>query len=252
MEYPIQIVRWGVLVAALLLPVQGWAAISLDGTPTGAEASGPASLTWSLTCTAGSVIVVASGVYGDAVTTSSVTYNGVTLTELNEVDNSGGVAATIALSMAVSGCDGSAHNVVVTLSGTTSGYAAAGAAAYSGVETASVAAAHRTVYAGGAGGGGGSLTVVDSQNGDYVVAGVSNYKTGGVTIVAGGNGRITKSPVTASVNYHFGLQDYAAIGASTVTSWTNTDYFSQLATALIPASGGAATIRNLMTLGVGQ
>lgn len=245
-----RIIQSALACACLLLPVQGWAAI--EGTPTGTTGSGISSLTWAHTCATGSVLMVASGVFGDAVTTSSVTYNGVTLTELNEVDNSGGVSATIALSEAVSGCDGASHNIVVTLSGTTTGYAAGAAAAYSGRVTSSVAASHRTVYVGGAGGGGGSLTVVDSQSGDDVVAAIANYKTGGVTIVAGGNARITQSPVNVSPSYHHGLQDYSASGANTSTSWTNTDFFSQLAVALIPSGGGGATVRSLMTLGVGQ
>lgn len=225
------------LLVLLLLPTQGWAAIAVDGTPTGSTNSGSTTLSWSHTCTAGSATVVSVGNFNTG-SFSTVDYNGVTFTSLFTGDNSGGVNAKHGLYMAVTGCDGSAHNVTITLTGTMDGYTAGAAASYSGVETASVAAAHRTVYSGGAGGGGGSVNVVDSQSGDYVVAGVANYKVSG-TIVAGGTARITQSPVAAS-NYHHGLQDYAASGGNTSTSWTNTDFFTQSATALIPASGGGS------------
>jgi len=235
----------------VLTPYEGWGAIALDGTPTGATNSGSTTLSWSHTCTAGSVTVFSVGNFNSG-SFSSVSYNSVTAAALFTGDNSGGVNAKHGLYMAVSGCDGAAHNVTITLTGTMDGYTAGAAASYSGVETASVAAAHRTVYNGGGGGGGGSVNVVNSQSGDYVVAGVANFKTGGVTMVAGGNARITQDNFISS-SYHHGLQDYAASGGNTSTSWTNTDFFTQSATALIPASGGGgATVRNLMLLGVGQ
>lgn len=234
----------------LLLPTQVWAEPALDGTPTGSTNSGSTTLTWSHTCTAGSVTVFSVGNFNSG-SFSSVAYNGVTADALFTGDNSGGASTKQGLYMAVSGCDGAAHNVTVTLSGTMDGYTAGAAASYSGVVTSSVAAAHRTVYNGGAGGGGGAVIVVDSQSGDYVVAGIANYKVAS-TITADGNARITQSPIPAS-NLHHGLQDYSASGGNTSTSWTNAGHFTQSATALIPASGGGgATVHNLMMLGVGQ
>lgn len=237
------------LIFALLWPPSLWAAIALDGTPTGGTVTGGTSLSWAFTCTAGSAIVVSVGnLGGGALTISSVAYNSVTLDELNEADNSGGVEAKMGLYMAVTGCDGASHNVTVTLSGSTAGYIAGGAAAYSGVVTTNVSSAHRTVYTGGAGGGGGSVTVVDSQNGDVVVVGIANYSG---TLAAGGNSRVLQNAVGGSAYAH-GLQDYSASGANTSTSWTNSNYFTQMATALIPAAGGATCKGSLMLLGVGS
>jgi len=225
------------LLFLLLLPLNSWAAIALDGTPTGTTGTSVSSLTWSFTCTTGSVYLVSVGNLGNGANTiTSVTYNSVTLTELYQGDNSG-VEAKLGLYMAVTGCDGAAHNIVATISASGGGYMSGGAAAYSGVVTSSVAAAHRTVYNGGDAGGGGTVTVTDSASGDYVVAGIAGYNG---TLTATGTSRVLNTGVGGG-NYNNGLQDYAASGASTVTSWTSPTFFTQAATALIPGASGSET-----------
>jgi hypothetical protein len=77
-------------------------------------------------------------------TVSGVTFNGQSLTELSEADNSGGVQASGAMYMGVAGPDGSAHDVVVTMSASILGEPVViTAASFSGVVTSSVASAQR-------------------------------------------------------------------------------------------------------------
>jgi hypothetical protein len=200
-------------------------------------------LTISHTTAASAVLFCSVGNVGNgALTITSVTYNGAAMTQLWAVDNSGGVEAQSSGWMLHNPASG-VHDVVITLSGTILGYLAGACTSWTGVENASVSAAHRTVYTGGAGGGGGSITVIDSQAGDVVVDGIADYT---VAITAAQTNRATQNNFVTS-GYNHGTQSAAASGASTVMAWTGADYFSAGATALIPSAGGGGQVTHNTT-----
>lgn len=231
-------------LALVLTPCAGWAAITLDGSTSVLD--NDTSSTVSLTCPAGDVLVVNAGADNQRVT--SATYNGVTLTELYDDTIDGAGIAGVAALMAVSGCDGSAHDLVTTWATTAGGPHHVIAAWFSGVETASVAAAHRTVYFDGTASGDLNITVADSQSGDVVVYGVFNW---GTNLTADQTSIVTANGLFAG-SYDVLMQYTSASGGNTNMTVTGGQIGTAWAFALVPASGGAATVRNLMLMGVGQ
>lgn len=209
-------------------------AIAFDQASTPGQGVGGTSLTWSGgTIAADGCLVVGAHAMGDSTTVSGVTHNGDTMTELVETDLSGGVAARAAAFIRVA--PDASGNIVATLSGTSAGYIVGTSASYTGVEQASDAAAHRTVYTAGNGGGGTpTVTVVDSQSGDLCVGVLSNY---GTAPVAADTARQTVGNTGGSA-YDAALEDAAASGASTVVNYTGGEWWTLIAFALVPS--GAA------------
>lgn len=161
---------WGiatfVLIAGLLLAAPAWAAVTYDTVSSASTStSGASSLTWSHTVTsAGSNRLLVVGVASDdntPRTVSSVTYNGVNLTQVP-----GGTADNLArvdMWYLVNPATG-ANDVVVTLSGSTE--FSAGATSWTGVDqttplgTASATAGHSSSV---------SLSGVSSAADEFVV-----------------------------------------------------------------------------------
>lgn len=216
-------------------------AIAFDAV-NGATGIGVSSLTYAITVAVGGVLLVFAAPLGSAQTVSSVTFDGVALTVvLVLTDNSGGVAAKNSAWMSVNPTTGISKNVVVTFSAALGDSGASHAVSYTGVETSSVAAAHRTIYSGGAGGSGANLTVVDSQAGDLVIGSCANY-TGGTQPSAGAGFTSRRFDTGIDGPFALGTEDISATGASTVVSFTNDDFCTNVAYALVPGSGGGATV----------
>ena len=153
-------------------------AVTVEGTPTtGAAVVSASSITFSHT-----VGATATGLFVGAGNqnqlTSSVTFNSDLLTELWDVtDDTAGQKASGSLMVSPDIVTG---NVVVTWAAAAD-IGVAGAVGLAGLETASVAAAHRTVYTANNLGSAPTVTVVDSVSGDLVI---DSAVTFGSTIAA--------------------------------------------------------------------
>lgn len=215
-------------------------AIAFDAV-SGATGVSVASLTFAHTVAAGGVLVVLAAELGDTPTVTGVTYDGAALTQLlADTDDSGGVLAKNSAWAIHNPTTGSSKNIVVSFSAAGTAYCAANGLSYTGVVNSSVAAMHRTIYHAGASGGGADVTVVDSQSGDIVVASCGNW----TNVISAGAGMTSRKFDTAigAGNYSYGSEDKSASGASTVMGFTNDNWCTNVAFALIPASGGGATI----------
>jgi hypothetical protein len=213
------------------------------GAVSGVTGVAVASLTFSHTITAGAVLVVAAAYMGDVPTVTGVTYAGVALTALGAFnDSSSGLLCKNSLWMLHTPASG-ANNVVVSFSAAGAGVNAAHAVSYLGVVNSSVAAGHRTVYHAGDGGGGAgvNVTVVDSVNGDWVIGSCSNYLASALSVGATFTSRRFDTGIGGGSNA-YGTEDKLATGASTSVTFTNDGYCTNMAMALIPSAGAAASI----------
>lgn len=205
----------------------------------GATGIAVASLTFAHTVSTGGVLIVFAAALGEQSITG-VTFDGVALTQLlATTDNSGGVVAQNSAWIIHNPTAGVSRNIVVTHSAAGGSYFAAHGLSYTGVVNSSAAATHRTIYNTGAGGGGANVTVVDSVSGDLVLASCSNYSG---TLSAGGG--ITSRRFDNAIGggaYSLGSEDIAASGANTVMSFTADNYCTNIAFALVPSAGVAAT-----------
>lgn len=203
------------------------------------------------TLAAGAVLLVFPMYFGDTPTVSSVSWNtSEALTQLQAtVDDSGGVISANACYMIHNGTSGT-HAVSVTYSATGGGYQGFIAISYTGVETSSLANAHRAVTHGA------SPISVTSQGGDLVVAGVASYNAGTQPVAAGGATQRGATTQIGTSSYRELVEDLTASGASTSMSVTSDAFDTLIGVALIPASagGGGVTYPELErhTRGVGR
>jgi hypothetical protein len=200
-----------------------------------ATGTGVSSLTFAHTVAAGGILVVSAQVCGGTMTVTGVTYNAVALTQLlADTDLSGaGVKAKNSAWLIHNPTTGSSQNIVVSFS-TSAEYAGGVGTSYTGVVNSSAAAAHRTVYSAGDGeaGSGVDVTVTDSVNADMVYASSSTY---GQALDAG-SGMTGRVFLVFSGNYSSGAEDKVATGASTVMSFSQDIYCTNIAFALIPSA----------------
>lgn len=217
-------------------------AIALDQTGSGSAFSGTTVTVTNFTATTGSVIhvsVLNSNM--PTLTITAVSYNGGSFTKLYEADESGGANIGMSQWLSVTGADGSAHDMTVTVSADLSGNLAhVIVSSWTGVETSSVANAHRTIYHDGTGTEDLDVTVVDSQNNDVCLHAVANYGTDV------GNGGAGYSTVVLATNIlttaHDHLVQYAtATGASTAMVRTGGQFGSVCAFALVPGGSDVST-----------
>jgi hypothetical protein len=206
-------------------------AVTVEGTPTNSGTFVGTSVTWSHTTGATATGLWVGVCANGNLTVSSVTFNGDALTELFDRTSTGVV--TVAGYLMVSP-DITTANIVATISASAAG--AAGGVGLAGLETASVAAAHRTVYGTSDTAGGPSTTVVDSVNGDLVIDAAMTFNAT-ITVGAGQTSRCENDGLSGS-NVSFGVSTEAATGASTVMNWTSGDINVSGATALIAAAAG--------------
>jgi len=236
--------RRGLLVLALslVLAIPCQAAVTVVDTPTEASSFASATFSWSHTASGTGLVVVLMTSGNTACT--SVTFDSVAMTELWDLGDSGAIGSCGYLMVSP---NAGAHTVAVTIAGAVDAWG--GAVGLAGIETASVAAAHRTVYTGTGGGGGApTVTVVDSQSGDVVINGVGVSDT---AITAAQTLQIQEDNLFGNA-ISGGLSTTTAAGASTVMNWTTTGTFwASGATALIASAGGAAAVARALLVGVG-
>lgn len=221
-------------------------AITLDATTSasGTATTGPLTIS-NFTATTGSALVVSIALGGGgSVSVTGVSYNGQSLTERYDA-NPTGFSSRVAVYVGVAGADGSPHDVTITLGGDNGGnHYMAVASSWSGVETSSVDAMHRTIYSDfdNSAGDGADVTVVDSQSGDVVIA--QNH-VAATTITNNQTDVVTEFNNTAGNGHSFGVEYTAASGASTVMSWTGDNFCTVVGFALVPAAAGGATAPTL-------
>lgn len=218
-----------ILLVLLLLPTQGWGAIALSSSAQSSTGSGTTITIAGLSAASGTVLFIGS--MTDGASAAGVSYNGGTFAELYDAQNDGAGASRTACYIGVGATDGSPHDLTMTYD-SSAGVSYLIVSAWSGVESSSNAAAHRTVYNDGTGTGDLNITVADSQSGDVVVYAVGNF---GTNLTAGNTNIITANNVpTTSFDI---LQQYAnASGSNTAMSVTGGQLGQACATALIPAS----------------
>jgi hypothetical protein len=215
-------------------------AIAFDAV-SGATGVVVSSLTFAHTVASGGILVVFAGELADTPTVTGVTYNGTALTQLlPTTDHSGGVIATNSAWVIHNPTTGSSQNIVVTFSSAGGAYCAAHGLSYTGVANSSAAATHRTIYHDGQSIGGKDITVVDSVNGDMVLASCGNYGSD-PSAGSGMTGRRFDTGIGGSA-YDFGSEDTAATGANTVMTFTSDDWCTNIAFALIPSAAAATFI----------
>jgi hypothetical protein len=200
----------------------------------------------SFTAPDGTVLIAKCwGGIGGSQLITAITYNGVSFTELFQDDLSGaGVQVGAAVFMAVTGADGLAHTPAFTSNVNLDGVFLQ-LEAWAGVESSSVAAAHRTIYAAGDGGAGAGadLTVVDSQADDIVWSLCDTW-------ISGAGVSPDFFPVTSETTHpqlssnDLASQYQVASGANTVVTFTGDDYCTNVAFALVPAAGEEEPVSN--------
>lgn len=210
-------------------------AVTVSGTPTQTVAASASSLTWAWNNSASATGLFVGGANQEPQLFSSCTYNGVGLTELWDAADDIGIQQSCGYLM-VSPATGS-NNVVLTAAAS-AGVIWGGAVGLAGLETGSgVGGAHRTVYTNNeAGGGAPSVTVADSQNGDFVI---DCAITLNATIAVGtGQTSQVEDDALAGGSSSAGISTEDATGANTVMSWTGGSFWVTGATALIASGGG--------------
>lgn len=187
-------------------------AIALDTTAS-SQTNTANSLTFSHTCTgANLVLFVGVSVANNAIGISSVTYvKGGNSTSMTQVDNQGATAANTFLFSMIAP-DTGAHNIVITLSSSTT-IITASSASYTGANQSSQPDAHNKVA-------GTSLTLAVVNSGCWIVATSGASIGGGVTYSAGSG--FTLRQQTNQGGDMNGLED----SNGTVSTGNNTVAFS--------------------------
>ena len=196
----------------------------------------PATLTWDGTGSDVLVIVLNNDMNRTA---TEVTFNSVSATLIGDESSPLGTGKKTQIYLLLNPYQGSA-TLSVTLNSITSTSTKITAFGLSGVETSSLANSHRTVYEGPFEGASLTATATDSQNGDYVFAGVSGF--GGPNADGSGQTSISATNDLYSGNSFFRTSGKSASGASTTLSWTATEgtYAAYVMTAMVPSSGSSA------------
>lgn len=208
----------------------GGSGITLDNV-TGDTLTGGSSKTIPFVVGSGSnrALFVSAAVLGDAPTVTGVTYNGVAMTQLWQLDAStSGVLAKNSGWILVAPASGN-HNVVVTYSAANGGYAAFGVASFAGVNQTTP---NRTVYTGGPGATDPTLTVANAVNGDTVIAAVSTYNSG-LTLACGKTQQVIIDPVNGS-SYGFAMETAGATGSTIMDFTGGNNFWTEGAVALVP------------------
>ena len=209
-------------------------AVTVVDTPTVGEAVVASSITFSYTTGATATGLFVSAANGSAVkATSTVKFNGTDLTELWDLNDSQPFCAVSGYLM-VNPAITTANIVVTWAAAVDAGIA--GAMSLAGIETSSVAAAHRTVYTATDAAhavADPTITVVDSENGDLVIDAAATWNAT-IAVGAGQTSR-TEQDNIAGNNISWGASTESATGASTVMSWNSgaSTYWCQGATALV-------------------
>lgn len=244
MEHPIQIVRFGVLVAALLLPVQVMA-LTVDQRGQGVAIGSGTTLTMSFTVNSVSPFFVQCTASQD---TSGVTWDGVAMDVVQSSLIDSGVAARTAVFGQRSPTTGT-HNVVATFAASVS-FANCFAVSTTGGDTTT---GWRSVYTriGSTGGAGPGTTVANSQPGDLVLHAAHVFAST-ITFDAGEDTTSTEDDAIGGGSRSAGLSTQTATVAGTAVGCTDVTYYVEIAFSVIPASGGGTSTHNLMMMGVGQ
>ena len=236
--------RYLLLVVILLLPTQGWAAVAVDSRAQGtATATSPQ--TTSFTVNSASPLIVSVSWQG-AQTLSGVTWNGTAMSLIGQQDDSLGIAKTGVYGLANPATG--THDVVVTWSANPDVATSFFISTTGGDTTTGWRGVYKRSDTDGTGPG---LTVVDSVSGDIVFHAITTYSATN-TFDGGETATSTQDDAIFASGTSGGLSTKDAAGASTVVGATDTGIYSEAAVAVIPASGGAATPRNLLLMGVGQ
>jgi len=220
-------------------------AVTVEGTSTTGTAVVASSITFSKTvgATATGLFVGAGNTYA---ATNTATFNGDSLTELWDANDT--VAEQRASGYLMVTPDITTGNVVVTWAASCTGNA--GAVSLAGLETASVAAAHRTVYVADDLGSAPTVTVADSVSADLVIDSAATFNAT-ITVGTGQTSRCEDDAI-AGGSTSWGVSTESATGANTVMSWTGGSFACTGATALIAAAAGGRTTKNTRAAPLGM
>lgn len=201
---------------------------------TEAPASSVLTVTRAHTCTGanGALVVVFNMGGNGAATVTGVTYAGAAMTQLWQLDSSGGVEARSSGWIKIGPATG-ANNIVVTVSANAASYGAGlCATSWTGVDQGNtVGTSWRTPVTGGnAGGAAISLNLSGAQNGDGCVMGVCNWGIAPTT--ASHTSRQAQAAMSGSAYDSF-VQTTTATGGTTFTFGAG-EFWSGGAVALIP------------------
>lgn len=219
-------------------------AVTIVGTPASNSVFGAVQLSISVTVPAGADALFVGGGSGPT-TFSSATFNGVAMTEVWDVTDSGAVTCFGYLILAPSV---GTFNVLVNAAGAVDIWG--GAVCFAGVEQSSVAAAHRTIVSGAGGNAGPPTVTATSVSGDVVV---SSAATLNATIaIAGGDTSQAEVDDLAGNTLSIGVSTGAAVDTTKVMSWTGGTFWGMGAMALIAAAGGGGrTTKNTRSAPLG-
>lgn len=244
------------VLASTLWGGAAWSAITTNVVGSGnTGGSDSTTLTIGVTIASGSdtsLYVCVADTRGDQGSITSVTWNGTGLTKIAEVDAADIYGATL---WRLKAPETGAFNVVVT--SPVSSRLAAAVIALDGVDQTTSERTHSTNATAG-NNAQPTVTVANSQNGDYVLDCVGRRQLEDDTATAGaGQTSIAQSRANGFNDIGVLSSNEAATGANTVMSWTmsggNVYSYASIGIPLIAATGGGgATVRNRMLIGVGQ
>ncbi len=229
------------LAILFLIPSICQAAIAVDSVDGGQQAISGTTLTFNHTCTGSNlVLIVTGGMQLPGTTTiTGVTYNGVAMTSMWGLKDSGGLGYNFGYIL-VNPATGT-NSVVVTLSATNGDFFAGGIS-LTGVDQTTT---KRTVVTASDGTGVGTtptVTASDAQTGDVIVDGVTGYASD-LTAGADQTSRWSRHPFSNGTRYASSTQDGASGG---VMSWSTELYWEIGAVPLIPAAAASTTVTSVI------
>lgn len=231
------------IVVTTIWPAASWAALAVDvhGKGTADIAS---SQTTSATLGASATQLFVGVAWGGSTdrTISSVTWNGVTMTEIIKKNTGAGLNHHSAVYGLTSPATGT-HNIVVTFSGIPGDGHNTYYLSFTGGDTTT--GWRTSTGRQDSDGTGPGLTDANWTSGDYEVH-VANVYAATITFDAGETAQqdnnIGGSNLSAGMSYK---SSSGAVGC------TDASFYSEVAVAAIPSSGGGGSARSLMLLGVG-
>lgn len=218
-----------------------WAAISHNGTSTGACAASAASITFSRTVAAGTdvvLIVGASGIGAPVNNVSGVTFNGDALGPVTgaavTLDDTADIRSEQWFLGPGVDADGMAHNVIVTYSGANTAVCA-GAVALDGVNQG--ATPYRTPATQTGTSGTTPTLSVTSVSGDWVIDAIACNFNSCATLE--GAGQTERVSAVSGTTLNVDMSSETATTTSTAMTYTitNTDWWAYVGAAFIPAAG---------------
>lgn len=208
----------------------------------------------SVVVNAGDIIVVFTCQPGGSATITSVKWNTTeSLTAIQTLTASDGGVGAGNSAWIIENPTATTADIVVDWSTTGGSYAACHVLVYSGVKNdAGPSGAWRALTVPDGSAGTGADASVAATSGDWIVCGCSNWDNGNnATLSAGTN--LTARRIDNSIQtdaYDFATGDTAGtVSGTTTVGWTNDEFCTNIAFALIPgAGGGGGTVRTQSTM----